>query len=345
MTESLNNHFDAARRATLAYLTCLFTRRDLEAVSGMISEAFTGIGTGHGEFAPDYASAVALYQRDIEGIPSPIPFTLRKLDLRVAPDGAAVSVALLDLSAQIGAHRLDMKGLRMSLVWTGLPENPRILHMHLSLPTELHGDDEAYPLKEIHLLTEKLEDQISQRTKGLKEAYAELEQFVTRDELTGVLTRHKLNELLEQEFKRIAHYSMPLALLVVDLNDFKQINDQFGHLTGDAALKRFARALSGMIRETDYLGRWGGDEFLIVCPQSDQDEARAIAERIRDLDVTFKATEHEACVRIHASVGVAAYQPGDSIDSLFLRADQAMYRNKPGDRGRRHAADRRGGGK
>ncbi|MFP4155416.1 MAG: GGDEF domain-containing protein [Halothiobacillaceae bacterium] len=335
MIESQSTSLEAARNATLAYLTALFTRRDLQAVSEMLSEHFTGIGTGLGEFAPDRASGLDLYRQDIEAIPDPVAFTLRKLDLKVGQDGATVSLALLDLSAQVGLHRLEMKDLRLSLVWTGLPNRPRVLHLHISLPTQLHGHDEAYPLKEIHLLAEKLETQISDRTKELQDAYEELEHFVTQDEVTGILTRRKLNDLLLQEFRRIRHYPMPLALLAIDLVDFKAINDRFGHLTGDMALRRFAEALGKMIRETDHLGRWGGDEFVIICPQSDQAEAEVIAGRIRNMDLSFQACGQDAWLRVRASVGVSIYRDGDTIDSLFQRADEQMYRDKDRRKGRR----------
>ncbi|MFP5347877.1 MAG: diguanylate cyclase [Actinomycetes bacterium] len=169
------------------------------------------------------------------------------------------------------------------------------------------------------------------RTKdGVVEAELEAERMRTiayLDPLTGLPNRRALNELLDTE----ADYSRrtPLSLIAVDLDHFKEVNDAFGHPVGDRLLRTVADYLQRGLRGGDMVGRWGGEEFLVVCPGSTLQEATELAERLR------RALEHEMVTdghRITGSFGVAEYVPGMSVDSLVARVDRAMYEAK--ERGR-----------
>lgn len=188
--------------------------------------------------------------------------------------------------------------------------------------TELHQARDAL---ERH--NQELEARVEQRTAELQHANHELrllngqlEEMATRDFLTGCYNRRHIETLGQREIERARRYGTSLSVLMVDLDAFKQVNDTRGHAAGDAALKRVAVSLQEALRESDLLGRFGGDEFLILLPESGNDEARATAERLQQ-----RARELAA---ISISVGIATLRSGDSLESLAARADQQLLEAK-----------------
>ncbi|WP_238139660.1 GGDEF domain-containing protein [Roseateles aquatilis] len=161
----------------------------------------------------------------------------------------------------------------------------------------------------------------------------EFELLATRDVLTGALTRRALLQAGGEEFDRWRRYEHPLSLLLLDLDHFKQVNDRHGHLVGDRVLAGSAAAIRAALRGTDRLGRYGGEEFVILLPSTGADAARASAERVRTALLA-----HEPAPGVppcSASIGVAWAQPGDtSLDTLLARADVALYRAKANGRNR-----------
>jgi len=152
-----------------------------------------------------------------------------------------------------------------------------------------------------------------------------LEQAALTDPLTGLLNRRAFDQQLATELARARRMDYPLALLIMDLTRFKEINDRFGHPAGDRALVRVAEALSGVLRGTDLLFRWGGDEFAVILPYTDREGALAAARR-------YAGAVHSVCqdsVCLGVNVGVAVY-PGDAGDGaeLLRAADGRMYRAK-----------------
>lgn len=175
-------------------------------------------------------------------------------------------------------------------------------------------------------------------TQGIVEGLRRREQQVIelsrRDPLTGIWNRGYFDELLRQEIARAERGNALLSLVVVDLDHFKQINDQHGHLGGDQALIAVTRVLASSIREVDHLGRFGGEEFLLLLPGADSNTAARIAERCR---ATLAATPIElpsTTLRVTASFGVATAHPPVHPDPLFRLADQALYRAKAAGRNR-----------
>ena len=154
---------------------------------------------------------------------------------------------------------------------------------------------------------------------------ASLRRAALLDGLTGCWNRVRIEEILHQEMARLRRYGHPAALLMLDLDKFKQINDQYGHLAGDEVLRGFGRLLCTQIRATDVPGRWGGEEFIIVLPSSTFFDAVTLAEHLREhlskLRFTFGAA-------ITTSIGVAACRPADSVEEWIKRADLALYRAK-----------------
>jgi diguanylate cyclase (GGDEF)-like protein len=151
------------------------------------------------------------------------------------------------------------------------------------------------------------------------------------DPLTGLANRRLAEGALETELARAGRFDEPLALLMTDLDDFKQINDRWGHPFGDEVLREFAAALTESIREIDLAGRWGGEEFAIMLPETTVEGGVALAERIRaNLRGRSLAAPDGEPVRITASFGVAAYPDARSKDELVSAADVALYDAKRG---------------
>lgn len=154
-----------------------------------------------------------------------------------------------------------------------------------------------------------------------------LRQLATTDSLTGCDNRRHLFERCQQAVRAARRYRRPLSLIILDIDDFKQINDREGHPAGDALLRRVAAVLQGGLREADALGRYGGDEFIIVLPETTGPAALASARHLAG------ACAAECGVRL--SLGVAELQPGgEGYDELLTRADQALYRAKSAGKGR-----------
>ena len=148
---------------------------------------------------------------------------------------------------------------------------------------------------------------------------AELEALARTDDLTGLANRRHLNEQLERELKRATHLRRPLSLLLLDLDDFKQINDSRGHHAGDVALRRIADILAQSLRAQDLAARLGGDEFALLLPNTDNDQARTVSERLVD--------EVVARTGVHISTGIATFA-SNAVTDLLRVADRNLYESK-----------------
>ncbi len=156
-------------------------------------------------------------------------------------------------------------------------------------------------------------------------------QMARTDQLTGVWNRFRLEEDVPQEIARLKRYGQPASLIVLDLDHFKQVNDQYGHVVGDLVLKEFCSVVQSCIRTTDILARWGGEEFVILLPNSGYINATPLAERIR---VAVEKHKFPYNLKLTVSIGLTICQPSDSWDSWLNRADQALYRAKSEGRNR-----------
>jgi|GEM_PF-1589801 len=152
-----------------------------------------------------------------------------------------------------------------------------------------------------------------------------VEQLSITDKLTGLFNRFKLDEVLAQEVLRSERYSNKLSLVIIDIDFFKSVNDTYGHQVGDKVLVTFAQLLKKNIRSTDIIGRWGGEEFLVICPQTDNNGVLTLFENIRKKieDYNFESVGNKT-----ASFGVTSFTSGDTPESLISRADTALYQAK-----------------
>ncbi len=159
----------------------------------------------------------------------------------------------------------------------------------------------------------------------LQRTEAQLEQLATRDPLTDVLNARAFAEELAQELRRNRRYGRPLALIYLDLDDFKRVNDAHGHATGDAVLRLVADAMRRAVRQADVVGRLGGDEFGVLMPETDGAVAHAAADRLATgIRTVFRGTPS-----VTASIGVVAVGGTEAgADELLHAADQAMYEAK-----------------
>lgn len=150
-------------------------------------------------------------------------------------------------------------------------------------------------------------------------------EMILKDKLTGVWNRRKLDEVGHAELLRLVRYGTPSSLMIIDIDDFKAINDTFGHATGDTILCLVADVCGQSIRETDILGRWGGEEFIIILPGAGVDESLQVAERVR---VAINTLETGLDRRVSISIGLSLGLSSDDWHQWFERADAALYRAK-----------------
>jgi len=181
--------------------------------------------------------------------------------------------------------------------------------------------------KSIYDYQTSLEEKILQRTKELYEKNEELERLSITDKLTGLYNRAKLDSVLNTEFEKAIRYNDIFSVIIMDIDFFKSVNDNFGHQIGDDVLKESAKILSSCIRTSDTLGRWGGEEFLIICPNSKQEDAIKLANRI---NIAIKQhTFSTYPKKVTMSLGVASYcSIFKKAEDIVASADIALYKAK-----------------
>ncbi|KUJ75712.1 hypothetical protein AVO42_10490 [Thiomicrospira sp. XS5] len=145
------------------------------------------------------------------------------------------------------------------------------------------------------------------------------------DHLTGIYNRQYLDQVLDAEVERVDRYHSKLSLVMMDLDNFKQVNDTFGHLVGDEVLVKSVETIHHLVRKTDTFGRWGGEEFILICPETDLHQASQLAEKVR---AAIESTEFSHGIRLTFSLGVAQYQAGELVNECIDRADRNLYRAK-----------------
>ena len=181
-------------------------------------------------------------------------------------------------------------------------------------------------------------DLIDQTLRGAMQRYAleqeraammaKMAEMVATDELTGVANRRRLMEKIEEEQHRSERTLRPFACLMIDLDRFKRVNDQYGHQTGDLVLRQCAAALQKNVRVNDVVARYGGEEFCVVMPETDHEGACSLAERLRAAVASLPDPVPTV------SIGMAVWREGDSADRVLSSADKALYEAKNSGRNR-----------
>lgn len=165
----------------------------------------------------------------------------------------------------------------------------------------------------------------------MQQQHVEITHKAFFDNLTGVYNRNKLNELLFNEIKRASRGNSTFSCMMFDIDYFKKINDTYGHLVGDEILKSLAQTINERIRATDYLSRWGGEEFVLILTETSLENAKVIAEDIRKL---VENIYHEKAGSVTISVGLTEFKSGDTIETIIKRCDAALYLAKRNGRNR-----------
>lgn len=227
-------------------------------------------------------------------------------------------------------HRLLVKPVR----WLDLPDIIEGARREVTLEVE-----NARLLGELAEANQRLEREVAERTRELRAAVAKLEELAVRDELTGLFNHRYIQHALDVELSRARRHGRPLSVLFVDVDHFKQCNDRYGHLAGDAVLRRIGQTLIGggdsglptQSRASDIVGRYGGEEFVMLLPETDVAGATVKAERVRR---TIEAREFAlepgaAPARVTVSIGVASFPLHGADKKLLLTAaDEEVYRAK-----------------
>jgi len=179
-------------------------------------------------------------------------------------------------------------------------------------------------------IQEELETAVAERTEELREANERLAHLAVTDELTGLPNRRSILKTVRERFSLARRHGGDFSVLMIDIDHFKQVNDVHGHEAGDGALRLVVDAMKRPLRESDVLGRQGGDEFLLLLPDTDLEGGMQAAERIRhSVELEAENSGNPAFRELSVTIGVTAVRPGDTgIKEILARADQALYRAK-----------------
>ena len=187
--------------------------------------------------------------------------------------------------------------------------------------------------EDLRRFNEELEGKVKERTHELEEMTRELEVLATTDSLTKVNNRYSIMNIMELEISRSNRYDEALSVILFDADNFKNVNDTYGHDVGDAVLSKLAHTVKETLREIDIIGRYGGEEFLVIMPNTEIDDAKISAERIRE---TIEKHCFDTVGTVTISLGLAQLHGGEDVDALFKRLDQLMYKAKETGRNQLH---------
>ena len=209
----------------------------------------------------------------------------------------------------------------------------RAISGHMGAINLLLQERESTAARERHLLTRL--STMESKLRLMKEETAEYKKRLTiqkhklfLDSLTQVHNRAALDERLEQEYKRWLRYRTPLCMAIIDIDHFKNINDNYGHMAGDKALKVVAKALQSALRDTDFIARFGGEEFVVLLPNINPDKFQKPLETLRQTIKSIPFRFRDAKVEITISIGATLFKDGDNPSDVFERADKALYHSK-----------------
>ena len=208
-------------------------------------------------------------------------------------------------------------------------EPTHLLVIHQSVLWEMVDASHEFAKNLLVVLSER----VRSHNRVIADSYGELRKFerhATTDALTGLGNRHTMEEAFLREIKRCEQDEKPISLIMIDIDNFKTFNDQFGHLAGDRALSAVAKILQHQFRPRDLLVRYGGDEFAVLLPEVNEELALAIAERVRKAvsGETGDGSDSLIQIPIRISMGVADLEDGGDLAALIRAADAALYRAK-----------------
>lgn len=207
----------------------------------------------------------------------------------------------------------------------------------INVERKLRFEAQTEALQVTRRLNEELEQRVQERTLALEQANRKLEELSTTDQLTGLKNRRYLDTVLLEEWSRCKRYGRPLSVLLLDIDFFKKVNDEFGHQAGDVCLQQVAHRIMNSSRwPSDKVARYGGEEFCLVLPETDAEGAAVVAERIRAAVAEVPVSTDAGTLQVTVSLGTFSAVPGDqcSLEQMVHGADMALYASKENGRNR-----------
>ncbi|MES2315854.1 MAG: diguanylate cyclase [Pseudomonadota bacterium] len=249
--------------------------------------------------------------------------------------GLVMTFGMFDMHVKyariMAAYTISVTGIAMLWGWrsdpTVYPAELEILYFVLAV-TVLSA------ISQLSVVLAKMRARLKRQKDELQLALEHIQDLATHDELTGLANRRHILELLEQHAQRYARGGPSFYVVMTDLDHFKRINDTHGHAVGDDALRSFARQAQAQLRNTDEIGRWGGEEFLLLMPETPPGDPNVGLERLRTALAESEASEHVAGLRVYFSAGLSRYRKGEAIAETIERADRAVYAAKAAGRNR-----------
>ena len=214
-----------------------------------------------------------------------------------------------------------------------LPKVPGIWRPWFAAMSRAFAERQRY-LAELQSSHALLDQRVQERTHELLMANNKLKGMSVTDALTGAFNRRYLFDVLETECQRIARGGETLSVLLLDLDHFKNVNDQFGHAAGDAVLREFVRRCLELVRKTDMVCRYGGEEFVVFMPSMNCEGAELLAQRLCHTIAATPVVFEGRSIEVAVSIGVTSYHHPESVATMLARADQLMYSAKRAGRSR-----------
>jgi len=248
--------------------------------------------------------------------------------------GALIGTLIKERSRGDVIKRSDIDGRERLLSYESMPDYPLIAVVtadmeDILLPSYAYTTYACMVALALTLFMIAIAIQALTYLRLVEETHLKLANEAATDSLTNVANRRSLLRFAGSEVLRAQRYGRPLSLLMLDLDRFKEVNDQFGHLWGDEVLKQTATAIQSVLRNTDFLGRYGGEEFAVIMPETVTAEAASVAERIRERVGQILIDTGNDKIGMSVSVGVASLAPEDpDVQALINRADAALYSAK-----------------
>ncbi len=287
---------------------------------------------------------------DIEANRISLEYLLKKyyddIDIIMAGSGEEALKETYTKEIDIIILDIQMPGMDGFEVAQFLQSNPKTKHIPIIFLTAAFVKEEfqqkGFELGAIDYLTKPIDDlqlinklrlykEIIFKTKELEEKNKLLEKLVDTDNLTQLYNRVKLDETLISETNRSKRFASSFGIILIDIDHFKEVNDTHGHQMGDTVLKEFAQILKSHSRKTDTVGRWGGEEFMIICPETEIEGILSLANALKEKISLYPFSLGEQKT---ASFGVTIYIKDEKIDTMIKRADDALYEAKKNGRDR-----------
>jgi diguanylate cyclase len=270
---------------------------------------------------------------------------LQLMFLLAAPEIGYAFLSVLFLIFGFGALRMTSRQATIAWTLTTMGLAPIFLLTNTPIGMPVATDIERFAAMLCYILTigqcafvglygSSLRKMLYNRSFELKEANRRIEELAELDELTGSLNRRCIMRMLDEEVSRAQRTRAPCSIALIDLDWFKRINDTYGHPTGDEVLRTFAITVFANIRNFDRFGRFGGEEFMLVLPDTPRDAALRILDRLRAIVADLDWSAFSPGMRVTVSAGIATLEPNDTPDTVLARADGALYEAKAQGRNR-----------